>query len=253
LLGLTSVVGCQNGEPNSSIPVQQVEFDLTVNEDRAHFREEGLQYQGSVGPYAVYKVTAANPRLIGPYVEIRKRVGYAMLCGARSYFSSASLGRVTMELKGGPSGTTTYVNSVQEASDEGDCADPKDVFGMPLPDGGYTDPDGPGGTPGSGDGADAGVKDPAPGTPGDLPGTGTTPCPNGGDGCQSGGSDAGSPDPTSDPVLLRLNIAFDRAPKVGSTVLLRRVALAGARQHNGSHVIPRICCKDGHCSLGTIQ
>jgi hypothetical protein len=40
---------------------------------------------------------------------------------------------------------------------------------------------------------------------------------------------------------------------VGSTVLLRRVALAGAQQHNGSHVIPRICCKSGQCSLGTVQ
>jgi hypothetical protein len=36
---------------------------------------------------------------------------------------------------------------------------------------------------------------------------------------------------------------------MGSTVLVRRVALTAAQQHNGSHVEPNICCTNDVCSL----
>jgi hypothetical protein len=51
------------------------------------------------------------------------------------------------------------------------------------------------------------------------------------------------------PVVQSLQVKFNPAPEPGSTVLIRRVALTGARQHNGSHVIPNICCKGGECTL----
>ena len=59
-----AVVGCSgNGA--------QHDFDFTNAKDRAQWQTEGLAYQGSVGPYAVYKVTASKQRLVGPSSDVR--------------------------------------------------------------------------------------------------------------------------------------------------------------------------------------
>jgi hypothetical protein len=339
VLTMGGMVGCQPSMPDPNSTVAQLEFDLTVNEDRARFVEDGLAYQGSVGPYAVYKVTAENPRLIGPYIQVTTKVGYAMLCGATHYFTPAlqAASLATLHLHGGQSGLVPLVQTDQMPSDEGGCTQPKDTFGNPIPDGGAGDNPGGGGTPGTGGGTPGtgggtpGTGGGTPGTGGGTPGTGggtpggggtnpgtpgggTTGCDNpdgcgtgtgtpggggtnpgtgtgtgtpgtGGGGANGGAGGTGgvpctNPDPagcnpsgstgtggagsganagggstgtSSDPVIQRLNITFSNPPKVGSTVLLRRVALTGARQHNQSHIIPNICCKSGQCSLSTVQ
>ncbi len=320
LMAMGAMVGCQSSMPDPNSTVNQIEFDLTVNEDRGRFIEDGLTYQGSVGPYAVYKVTGANPRLVGPNIQVTQKVGYAMLCGATHYFAAPSLSAIavnatTMHLSGGESGLVPLVETEQAPSDEGGCTPPKDTFGNPLPDGGTPGGGGGGGaTPGGGGGTPTGGgggADPGGGTGGTAPctnpdgcgtgtgtgtggggganpgggtgtgtgtgtgggggnpggtGTGGVPCtnpdpagcnPTGGTGGTGGTGSAGSGgtgvDTSNDPVIQRLNVTFSNAPKIGSTVLLRRVALTGARQHNDSHIIPNICCAKGQCSLGSVQ
>jgi hypothetical protein len=44
-------------------------------------------------------------------------------------------------------------------------------------------------------------------------------------------------------------VKLTEVPPMGSLVLVRRVALTDQRQHNGSHVIPDICCANGQCAL----
>lgn len=308
LLGLGGVVGCQGSMPDplSNQALAQVEFDLTVTDDRAKFREDGLQFQGSVGPYAVYKVTSANPQLIGPYIRVTKDVGFAMLCGAKNYFAASRLtAQSVIALKGGRSGNIQLVASMQDPATDGDCASPTDVFGKPLPDGGVPagsgDPTGGGGTTTGGDPTGGGTTGGDPtgggttGTGGTGTGTtgggttggtdptgggttgGTDPTGTGGgttgsggtaggtgDGCIEGcgglggtGATAGSGTSgtgiTDDPMIQRLNVSFNKAPLIGATVLLRRVALTGARIHNDSHIIPAICCRAGQCSLKSVR
>ena len=235
---MVTTLGCQASmpDPASGQVLDQLEFDLTVNADRARFVEDGLKYQGSVGPYAVYQVTSANPRLIGPYIHITQNVGYAMLCGATHYFASerpSSSAVSRLRLLGGHSGLLTYVQTDQMAASEGDCVPPKDTFGNPIPDGGTVGDDG-------GTSDDGGAVTPP---SFDSPDGGTV----------GGANPNGGSNTSSDPQIQRLNITFDQPPAVGSTVLLRRVALTGQRQHNGSHIIPQICCSHGQCSLGSVQ
>lgn len=287
-----SVVGCDTG-PNQVL--DQLEYDLTVNADRARFVEDGLTYQGTVGPYAVYKVTSDHPRLLGPYVRVTQQVGYAMLCGATHFFIDRQVENATLKLLGGHTGDVTYVATDQQPAPEGGCTPPQDTFGNPIPDGGapdmpsFTPPGDNGGTGtgttgtgttgtgttgtgttgtgtmGSGTTGSTGGTGTSGGTAGTPTGSGTgtsgvgcvdTPCTGSGS-SSSGGGVVGSPsfgsDTTSDPAIQRLNITFDHPPPIGSTVLLRRVALTGQRQHNGSHIIPSICCSHGQCSLGSVQ
>jgi hypothetical protein len=215
-----ALAGC-NTAPAGPVTAQ-TEYDLTVDEDRIRFAEDGLAFRGTVGPYAIYTVTAAAPRLVGPNVRPDRTVGYAMLCGATKFFSSFAGAQVAvMSLRGGASGHDRLVDSEQDPAPNGDCAPPKDVFGNPLPDGGSSDDMGPDAPP-SFTGADGGI----------------TAVPGDGDG---------------ELVVQSLQVHFASAPPVDSTVLIRRVALTGARQHNGSHVIPPICCKGAQCQLAPIQ
>jgi len=73
----------------------QVDYNMVVADDRSKFREEGMSYLGSVGPYAVYKITGASPRLVGPYVKAPAGFGYAMACGAGTISSSEPASRKT--------------------------------------------------------------------------------------------------------------------------------------------------------------
>jgi hypothetical protein len=221
--------GCSAGG-SATPPTAQTEFDLTVDADRALFQEQGLAFAGSVGPFAVYRVTAAEPALLGPNVAPETHVGYAMLCGATKYFTPLGAAAPTafMKLHGGADGNLPLVETDQEAASEGECAPPKDTFGNPLPDGGQTPPGGP---------DDLGPTTPPvfnpPGDGADLSLVFNSP---------------------EQPVVQSLHVKFNPAPNVGSTVLIRRVALTGARQHNGSHVIPSICCKsDSSCALAPLQ
>jgi hypothetical protein len=219
--------GC---DPTNPRVTAQTEFDLTVNDDRAQFVEQGLAFRGSVGPFAVYEVTAAEPKLIGPYVQPQHSVGYAMLCGAGKYFMPAFADGLTarMSLHGGRSGGLELVATDQYAGHSGECAPPKDTFGNPLPDGGDSSDDmgptvPPVFTPPGDNGADMSLVFTPPGQDGNLP------------------------------TVQSLQIKLDPAPAVGSTVLVRRVALTNERQHNGSHVIPNICCEGVKCTLGPVQ
>ena len=306
---LVGSVGCSSPEPTVTT---QLEFDLTVNADRAQFKEQGLAYQGSVGPYAVYKVTAANPSLIGPYIKVDQAVGYAMLCGATHYFTqSLQVAQIAnMHLLGGHTGNIPLVVTAQNPLLEGACTQAKDSYGNPIPPGTTGSGSTGAGTTGSGNtGAGntgsgtntGGTAGGTTGTPG-AGGTGGVPCTNP-DGCGTTGSgtttgtagsgttgsgtagggtttgtptgtgtgtvpctspDGCNPDSTSgtgapiftnptlsnDPLIQSLTVNFGaNPPQVGSTVLLRRVALSGARVHNLSHLIPNICCQGAQCSL----
>ncbi len=212
------VAGCSAG--GSTHPTEQIEFDLTVDADRAQFREEGLTFRGAVGPFAVYQVTSASPRLVGPDLAPAQHVGYAMLCGATKYFAPTSGATAFIKLHGGEDGNLPLVSTDQEPAHDGECAPPKDTFGNPLPDGGSGSDD-------------MGPETPPVFTPpGDHPDLSLVFDP---------------------PVIQSLQIKFDPAPDVGSTVLVRRVALTGQRQHNDSHVIPSICCSGGSCALAPLQ
>jgi len=226
-----AAAGCDSSAVNDRVSAQ-TEYDFTVADDRAQFVEQGLAYQGSVGPFAVYQVTAANPKLVGPNVQPNKMVGYAMLCGATHYFTPVSgpANLAMLSLHGGRSGGLELVSTQQQAAHSGDCSPPKDTFGNPLPDGG------------GGDSSD----DMGPTTPPVFTPPGESP--------PDMTLTFNHPDPSGNlPEVQSLQVKFDPAPEPGSTVLIRRVALTGERQHNGSHVIPNICCKGGACTLGPIQ
>jgi hypothetical protein len=227
-LAALGITGCSGASVNDRISAQ-TEYDFTVADDRAQFQEQGLAFRGSVGPFAVYQVTAADPKLVGPFVQPEQVVGYAMLCGAAKYFLplDGQADVAAMSLHGGRTGTLELVTTDQQPAHDGECAPPKDTFGQPLPDGG------------SGGSDDMGPTVPPVFTPpGDQPDM----------------TLVFNPPPGGElPVVQSLQVQFDPAPAPGSTVLIRRVALTNERQHNGSHVIPNICCKGGECSLGPVQ
>jgi hypothetical protein len=208
-----AIGGCGSGlgAPSSDVVQAQVEYNMVVADDRAKFREEGMSYLGSVGPYAVYKITGTSPKLVGPYIKAPSSYGFAMACGAAHYFSTATTAlspSAGMQLRGGRAGTTVLVDVPQAPQDQGGCTTPKDTFGNPVPDGGSGGAGGSGGggaTPGDGDSGDTGVQ--------------------------------------------QIGLTMNPPPPMGSTVLVRRVALTAAREHNGSHVEPNICCTDNECSL----
>ena len=262
-----AIGGCSGlGTPSSDVVQAQVEYNMVIADDRAKFREEGMSYLGSVGPYAVYKITGTSPKLVGPYVQAPTGYGYAMACGATHYFTAAGTTALSagMQLRGGRAGTTVLVNVPQVPQDEGGCTTPKDTFGNPVPDGGSggaggsgggtpgggtggtgcTSPEGgcgtPGGaggsggaTPGDGSGGNTGIGFGDNGPPGGLGGGGATP----------GDGDSGNTG------VQQIGLTMSPPPPMGSTVLVRRVALTAAQQHNGSHVEPNICCTDNQCSL----
>ena len=256
--GALAVGGCGSGlgAPSSDVVEAQVEYNMVVADDRAKFREQDLKYLGSVGPYAVYKITGTQPRLIGPYVKAPTSYGYAMACGATNYFSAQSTAlspAAKLQLRGGLAGNTVLVDVPQMPQDQGGCTTPQDTFGSPVPDGGSGGAGGSGG--GGGNGGTGG------GDPGD--GSGGTGCtsPEGGCGTPGGGGSGGGGGGDSGGGAIpgdgsggstgvqQIGLTMQPPPPMGSTVLVRRVALTAAQQHNGSHVEPNICCANDVCSL----
>jgi hypothetical protein len=106
-----TLVGCSGGGA-------QHEFDFTKASDRAQWQAEGLAYQGSVGPYAVYKVTAATQRLVGPSLAVGG--GAVALAGAQNYFVApktvASAARVSLR-----SGSIVLVDATVTPMSDGQC------------------------------------------------------------------------------------------------------------------------------------
>jgi len=253
---LFAMAGCSGlGTPSSNVVEAQVEYNMVVADDRAKFREQDLKYLGSVGPYAVYRITGSDPRLIGPYVKAPTGYGYAMACGATHYFSAQTTALsppAALQLRGGLSGNTVLVDVPQMPQDQGGCTTPKDTFGNPVPDGGTG---GAGGTGGGGSGGSTG-GDPGSGTGGTgctspEGGCGTPGGGSGGSGGTGGSSGGGTPgDGTGgDTGGHQIGMTMHPPLPVGSTVLLRRLALTAAQQHNGSHVEPNICCTGDVCAL----
>lgn len=115
--------------------VDQTVFDFTVVADRALFREEGLEYFGTVGPYAIYEVTGDEPRLVGPRVRFDSAArGLVMLCGASGYFAEGDASDVEMKLYGGAEGDEELAGTRVEAItvDDG-CSDADDRFTDRVP------------------------------------------------------------------------------------------------------------------------
>lgn len=115
--------------------VDQTSFDFTVVADRALFRQEGLEYFGTVGPYAIYEVTGEDPRLVGPRVRFDSAArGLVMLCGASGYFGEEGSGDVEMKLYGGEDGDEELAGARVEALtvDEG-CSQADDRFTDRVP------------------------------------------------------------------------------------------------------------------------
>lgn len=108
----------------------QTRFDFTVRADRDLFTEEGMEFTGSVGPYAVYNITGDNPRLVGPRVtHDRVRDGLVMLCGASNYFAPVRDAEDTeMTLQGGAEGEDEIVSARTEALMFDDCSEADDSF-----------------------------------------------------------------------------------------------------------------------------
>ena len=68
-------------------------------------------------------------------------------------------------------------------------------------------------------------------------------------GSDDGGSTTTNPGSDNGGDVHQIVVGLTQAPPMGSTVLVRRVAITDERQHNGSHVEPNICCQDNVCSL----
>src|SRR5262245_30422225 len=218
LIAVSLLVGCN--APDERV-FAQTEYDLTVTADRERFRESDMKFRGAIGPYAIYEITGAKPALIGPRVRVTRNLGWSMLCGGTKYFTAArSAPRAFMTLRGGRSGETKLCGSNQDPTPPGSCSPAKDVFGNPLPDAG------------TGDDSD---------DPGDTSSPTFTP-PDGGD---TGHDKEGG----GDGDVQQIVVALTQPPPPGSTVLVRRVAIKMEREHNGSHVIPDICCQNGSCWL----
>jgi len=119
------VLGCSS---DSTTPAtSQLSFNLTVEADRAMWRAEGLQYQGSVGPYAVYTVTAAQQRLVGPRVILPSQSGIAVLASAQNYFIAGGQGggaELALECAG-----KHVVSSPQSPTKDGSCTGPSQSAG----------------------------------------------------------------------------------------------------------------------------
>jgi hypothetical protein len=215
-LGCNGSVEAPSKGPDESGPkvLTQREFDLTVDEDRAHFKAEGLEYKGAIGPYAIYRVTGLNPRLVGPRVKFQRN-GYAMVCGGSHYFTDdpTHAKEAKIQLLAGKAGDEPLVDARVRPKAQRSCSQPKDDFGEPVP--------------------------PTEAPPTENPPSETPP--------------AQPPFMVSNPEDgEQINIGITPAPPVGSTVLVRRVAVTGEREHNQSHVIPDICCDGDTCGLGEV-
>ena len=128
-LGVGSVAGCLGG--SSAPATKQLDYDLTIETDRAQWKTEGLEYQGSVGPYAVYRVTADHQRLVGPRVIMPAGTSVATLQWAKNYFiaSGGVASPATLTLR---SGQVMLCQGTQPPAMDGQCTPPSDQTGSPT-------------------------------------------------------------------------------------------------------------------------
>ncbi len=112
LVGGLFLVGCSNGGG------QRV-FDFTSASDRAAWSAEGLSYQGSIGPYAVYKVTSATQRLVGPSVRVGS--GIVALASAQNYFVAPRTPAPSVRLAL-VAGGATLLDATETPMDDGQCS-----------------------------------------------------------------------------------------------------------------------------------
>jgi hypothetical protein len=238
------------------------EFDLTRKDHRDQFVQDGLRYMGSIGPYAQFKVTHENPRLLGPLVALSGDRGFAMLCTSNEYFSDVpGAPTVKFRLMGGADGNETVLEFNKPAEESGGCTGAADKsvgrYNCDTcdPTGGTETSGGEGGTPVT-------VTQPTPtGSTGDTTGgtAGTQPG-SSGDCIDCGGYDIpANPDPQH---YERISVEMPGVP-VDSLILLRRVALrletdpiemssnGGTTIHNQAHRISDACCRGDDCALDT--
>jgi hypothetical protein len=199
----------------------QTEFDLTYDDHRSMFEAVDMLYHSSLGPYAIFEITGANPHLVGPSVAYNPDFGnHAMLCGAGGIFTptpysaetdAALVNQVDIGME--------YVATQLQATDFGNCVEPQDDFGDPVPPAAPPTNEPPNEQPPP-------ESQPPETPPSELP----------------GGEEV--------PVLKNaaINVQIDNA-LLGSMLMLRRVAIGIEEQHNNSHVIPSICCNGPNCDL----
>src|SRR4051812_42380907 len=110
---LIAVVGCDDVQIDS-----QKDYNFALKADRDKWRAQDLAYQGTAGPYAIYKVTGANPELIGPYV--RAHHGFSILSGGTRYFTGARAAKnAVLLLMGGQGGEVPLVAADQQPTPPG--------------------------------------------------------------------------------------------------------------------------------------
>ena len=167
LFGVTAlggaVVGCSSGGVVR-------DYDFTNAGDRAEWTAEGLSYQGSVGPYAVYRVTASKQRLVGPSVRASE-AGVVALASAQNYFVPPKTAAASVRLSLGVGGVV-LLDATQTPMTDGQCSP------------GTTTTGGGGGSGGGGGGGEGG------GGSADMSGWGD-PCGGGHGGGGSGGNGGG--------------------------------------------------------------
>ena len=267
---------------SSPSPETQLEYDLTSAADRAKWTPIGLEYRGSVGPYAVYVATGTTQRFIGPRVLV-PRGGGAMIMGAKNYFTGSSKAPMALlSMHSDKSGTLCTSSQPPEMNggctaahdDSGGATSASPADGGALGDmasgwgggcvgdtdggdgygnsGGYGNPGGYGSggwkNPGCGDMGTGGGGDSDGGMTGGDSDGGMTGGGGGGasDGGMTGGGDGGtSADSSGDLVT----VDFERALPVGSTIVIRKLSLGGSAARTAPNT-PSVCCnKGGMCTL----
>jgi hypothetical protein len=236
-----AAVGCADEEQGARGTIDgtdgsttQKEFDLTYDDHRAQFETVDKIFHSALGPYAIYEITGDNPHLIGPTIMYDPYLGdHAMLCSSGGHFAPTPYAAdVEGSLTNQFSDAIKYVTANMPARAFGDCVQPKDDFGEPIPPGDNDPPT----SPPPNNPPDEPPSEPPTSDPPEVPG--------------------GEPPPGGEevPVLKSASINVQISDStIGALVLLRRVAVGIEEQHNNSHVLPDICCDGAQCDLMYIE
>jgi hypothetical protein len=120
----STMVGCL-GSSASQVETQ-LDYNFTVDADRAKWKFEGLKYQGSVGPYAVFQVTDPQQRITGPRVAIPGSDGVSVIASAKNYFIN---GTATEAAFGLTANGNMVVQCKQQPTNQGSCTMPSSNTG----------------------------------------------------------------------------------------------------------------------------
>lgn len=112
LLFCLAVAGCVEDRPAG-----QQQFDLTNAQDRALFKPRGMTWKGVAGPYSVYRVTGAQPQLVGPHVA--RAGGAPSLLAGSQYFGAGKAATVILR-----SGSHPLLGTTMTPASSGDCIVP---------------------------------------------------------------------------------------------------------------------------------